>query len=500
MVTLPSRGSTDWDVTLNKALTDLDGWDTEHINGTDPHGDRQWADNRFARQPASAADFLAQNQFWIAHRGSGGEFPEHTMTAYSGATGAGAAAIEVSVQTTADGVPVCMHDSTLDRTTNGTGDVGTMTYAELRETVQVDIGSTLLGPGWSSQPIPTLREVLDRFWGKVVIFLEAKSNASIPLVQDLITQQYPSSNRSVIWKGYYTNNSFQWAKNNGFTTWGYVDADTTDEQMNAVDQYIDMWGVPHSMTDARIADVVARGKPVICWEVHRHVDVTRLTDLGVRGFMAAQWIYLNQGLGLKVAPTVGKICQPGTLGVARYDPAFAPRFGTDNDIYIPQQPNQSILMGGHRAPDAGTYTISWSMKWPTLPGGTLHSGIAFCRSQDDVYQFNSTNDAYGTYASPGGYHCLVRNAGDIQIYSHTKGVTTGTQLGTLATEAPVADTWMTFETVVSPTGITFRRTDTVTPYTLTVNTTTYRGRYWHLSTGSVSTAGSSPHFRVTGVA
>ncbi|ONK10375.1 glycerophosphodiester phosphodiesterase [Streptomyces sp. MP131-18] len=495
---VPSRGQPNWDQALNAVLVELDQDITGHEVLADAHGLRSWADSRFARQPASLDAFLADSEFWIAHRGSGGEFPEHTMAAYSGVTAAGARAIEVSVQTTADGVPVCMHDATLDRTTNATGPVASYTYAQLRETVQVTVGSGLLGPGWTPQPIPTLREVLDRFWGKVVIFLEPKSNASVPLVQDLITTHYPDSARSIVWKGYYLSNSFAWARSNGFRTWGYVDAATTDAQMDAVDANIDMWGVPVAMTDARMAAVVARGKPVICWEVHRTVDYQRLNSLGVRGMMAAQWIYLNQTLALTSAPSVAEIAPPGTLGVARYDPVYAPKFDGAGGLYVNVGPNQSLLMGGHRAPADSGYRISWRMKWPVLPTSTLHSGIAFCRQTDDVYQFSNANDDDGDFSSPGGYHVVMRAGGDMQLYSHVKGSTTGTQLGTVTTDAPVADTYMTFETDVTPTQVILRRTD-VGPYAVTADNTTYRGRYWHLSTGSVATAAQLPHFEITDV-
>jgi glycerophosphoryl diester phosphodiesterase len=69
----------------------------------------------------------------IAHRGSSGERAEHTLAAYKLAAAQGATGFECDIQLTADKHVVCIHDSRLDRTSTGTGFVGTKTLAELNE-------------------------------------------------------------------------------------------------------------------------------------------------------------------------------------------------------------------------------------------------------------------------------------------------------------------------------------------------------------------------------
>jgi hypothetical protein len=88
---------------------------------------------------------------------------------------------------------------------------------------------------------------------------------------------------------------------------------------------------------------------------------------------------------------------------------------------------------------------------------------------------------------------VFRSNGDLQLYRHTAGSPTGTQLATLPTVTPVAGAKMTFEVEVSPTQIKARRTD-VGPYEVVSNDTQYRGRYWHLSAGSVTQLATSPWF------
>ncbi|MGH3444550.1 MAG: glycerophosphodiester phosphodiesterase [Nocardioidaceae bacterium] len=69
----------------------------------------------------------------VAHRGSSHANPEHTFGAYVAALDEGAEGLECDVRLTADGHLVCVHDRTVNRTTNGEGVVSTMELAQLDE-------------------------------------------------------------------------------------------------------------------------------------------------------------------------------------------------------------------------------------------------------------------------------------------------------------------------------------------------------------------------------
>ncbi|MGH2784369.1 MAG: glycerophosphodiester phosphodiesterase [Actinomycetota bacterium] len=93
----------------------------------------------------------------IAHRGGAGLWPENTLTAFRNAHAlfedAGVAGwLELDTQLTADGVPVVIHDATLDRTTNCTGSVVSHTAAE--------VTACDADPGPAFDPVPTLAQVL----------------------------------------------------------------------------------------------------------------------------------------------------------------------------------------------------------------------------------------------------------------------------------------------------------------------------------------------------
>ena len=68
----------------------------------------------------------------FAHRGFSGKYPENTLLAFRKAIEAGADGIELDVHLSCDGIPVIIHDETLDRTTNGTGPVSSYTAEELK--------------------------------------------------------------------------------------------------------------------------------------------------------------------------------------------------------------------------------------------------------------------------------------------------------------------------------------------------------------------------------
>jgi glycerophosphoryl diester phosphodiesterase len=69
----------------------------------------------------------------VAHRGASGHRPEHTVAAYELALEQGADGLECDVRLTADHELVCVHDRTIDRTSDGSGVVSELTLPQLRE-------------------------------------------------------------------------------------------------------------------------------------------------------------------------------------------------------------------------------------------------------------------------------------------------------------------------------------------------------------------------------
>ena len=106
----------------------------------------------------------------ISHRGEHLHHPENTMPAFQAAIDAGADYFELDVRTTSDGKFVIMHDNTLDRTTNGTGEVYKHTFDEIRA---LDAGAKF-SPAFAGTKVPTLDEALDLAKGKINVYVDTK--------------------------------------------------------------------------------------------------------------------------------------------------------------------------------------------------------------------------------------------------------------------------------------------------------------------------------------
>jgi glycerophosphoryl diester phosphodiesterase len=117
-----------------------------------------------------------KNVWAIAHRGASGYAPENTMAAFRRAVELGARFIETDLQITRDARVIAIHDFTLDRTTNGKGQVHLSTLEEVR---RLDAGSWFDGCGsesFAGERVPKLEEILD-FAAEhdIICFLEIKS-------------------------------------------------------------------------------------------------------------------------------------------------------------------------------------------------------------------------------------------------------------------------------------------------------------------------------------
>ncbi len=111
----------------------------------------------------------------FAHRGASAHAPENTLAAYELAIRQGADAIELDVKLCADGEVVVLHDQTVNRTTNSTGDVSQLTLAEIKK---LDAGSHF-DSTFRGEPIPTLAEVFEAVGKRTYINIELTNYASV---------------------------------------------------------------------------------------------------------------------------------------------------------------------------------------------------------------------------------------------------------------------------------------------------------------------------------
>ncbi|MCJ8010351.1 glycerophosphodiester phosphodiesterase [Paenibacillus sp. KQZ6P-2] len=116
------------------------------------------------------------NNLCVAHRGFSGKAPENTMAAFRMAIAEPYVQwMEIDTQLTIDGIPVVIHDFSLDRTTNGIGKVKDYTWQQIH---RLDAGS------WKSRDfhgerVPSLEEVLRLSCGRVHLNIELKTSGDM---------------------------------------------------------------------------------------------------------------------------------------------------------------------------------------------------------------------------------------------------------------------------------------------------------------------------------
>lgn len=121
----------------------------------------------------------------VAHRGFSGKAPENTLAAVRMALALPYVRwMEIDVQLTRDGVPVVIHDFTLDRTTNGHGKIKNMEFEHLR---RLDAGSWK-GRAFRGERVPSLEEVLELASGRLRLNIELKTSGDM----------YPGLEKAVI--------------------------------------------------------------------------------------------------------------------------------------------------------------------------------------------------------------------------------------------------------------------------------------------------------------
>jgi len=102
------------------------------------------------------------------HRGAAGLEPENTVRSFLRACELGVDRVETDVRLTRDTHLICMHDATVDRTTNSTGAVADLTFAELRG---LDAGER--------EHVPTLQEAIAAVRGQAVLQIELKGEGTV---------------------------------------------------------------------------------------------------------------------------------------------------------------------------------------------------------------------------------------------------------------------------------------------------------------------------------
>ena len=222
-------------------------------------------------------------------------WPENTLTAFRGAVEIGFHWLETDLHQTADGTIVCIHDDTVDRTTDGKGRVADMTLAEVKT---LDAGfrfrqgreHPFRGQGIR---IPTLEEVVAELPG-VKLIVDLKQDGMERRLADLITQ-YDLWDRLIV--GSFSDERLarfrretadRVATSTGpketFRVWLRCWVGTPPAVADALQVPRSYWGLP-VVTKRTVAAVHRAGMQMHVWTVDEPDVMAELLDWGVDGII-----------------------------------------------------------------------------------------------------------------------------------------------------------------------------------------------------------------------
>ena len=146
---------------------------------------------------ASAVVRAGQDIRFISHRGESLEAPENTMAAFRRSREKDVYGFECDIYMTADNEIICLHDRTLDRTTDAKGKPVDFTLAELKK---LDAGSWK-GPQFAGERIPTLAEALALARDGKEIYIDIKGGVNIPRLVEVIQAEPKATPERIVFLG-----------------------------------------------------------------------------------------------------------------------------------------------------------------------------------------------------------------------------------------------------------------------------------------------------------
>ena len=250
-----------------------------------------------------------------AHRGASAHAPENTLAANQVAIEQHSDWIESDVQLSKDGVPVLMHDTTLNRTTDveqvfpgrAPWRVGDFTLEEIK---QLDAGSWK-GPEFAGEPVPTLKEMVEQVRGsRSGILMEIKAPELYPGIEQAVADvfaSFPGYVRSAVAAGRLAVQSFDWDSMHAYqqiqpeVPVGLLGTPPV-ARLAELAAWADQVNPNHGTYDKAYVDAVhAHGMEVHTWTVDDPARMHVVLDRGVDGVITNKPDALNRVLAERKA-------------------------------------------------------------------------------------------------------------------------------------------------------------------------------------------------------
>lgn len=465
LVSYPTESEVDAKIAAAPFLTEADASSTYETQAAAAAAQAALVDGSTSLPYVPRVSIDLPNPFYFTHRGQPG--PENTMEAFRTAIAADPSRLlETDIRELADGTLVLMHDATVDRTTDGTGNVADFTAPSW---AALDATDTYPWPVRCAAP--TWNEFVSEFGGKAIISPQVEPGVDRAKV--LASVDPLKLQGSILWQATTLAEvaDYKAAGYRVFFWWGA--SITSPSVASVVAAGADVLGIATTQPDADVSTLVATGLPVVVYTVSRRTERDKYLALGVQGFMSDEHIYQSRDTALATIDS----WRYGVLGHGFIVNATSPDMTkvtiASGAVTLAQQTVLNAIPGEvcPIADAAGSYVIDVDLGFGTLPasGGSV---IVLFGLPDD-----KNRSLVNAAAFPNGYLLLLRATGVMSLYKLTDGSSSATQIGSNATTAALTAGGFAHLTItVTPTQVTAARTDsagTIGP----VTDSTHRGGY-----------------------
>jgi glycerophosphoryl diester phosphodiesterase len=397
----------------------------------------------------------------FAHRAAKNIFPESSQEGYRGCVSMGLNVLEMDVRIATDGTLIVHHDDTMERTTNKTGSVDRYSAMGFRS-AKIDLLA-----GWEGTPV-LFEDLLREFGNKVIYAPEIKGPGVNEKLVDVIIK-YNLQNNVVIQS--FSATDLTYAISKGIPV-VYLKA-----QEDYSPQTILGWGINHvglstSLSDSYVSSCIDAGLKVYMYTVNRRYEYDHYMSLGVHGVFSDDPLWVTrQSPTLEWDPFRDQVFTHGHFSPS----AISGYVGGDRGTFVAPSkfgwPNESassdFSLQGWANELAASFILDAKVTMADSVSGVRWGSIAFCTPKDF---FNDYTDALSS-----GYHLLIRESGDIELYVRNGGP--ATSIGSMATAAISQGGVVEIRIQVTSSQIIITRVDTGQSFT--VSNTVHRNGYLH---------------------
>ncbi|HAY42868.1 MAG TPA: esterase [Micrococcaceae bacterium] len=347
----------------------------------------------------------------IGHRGAAGVAPENTISAIEAGSRSGAGFVEIDIQLSADGVPFIFHDETPARTSNvaevfpgrENDPITSFTWDELQ---RLDVGS-YFSAQFVGEKIPHFDDVADALTGETGVFIEIKSPAKSPGVEQVVADYLKTDPQ---WSALEAGGkievlSFDAASNKRFAALApevplqqLLGSVPSAAELEEIASYADSFGTNYRTLDAAGAERVKNaGLGLGVYTVNSAQAAQASLDMGVErltgDFPAQIHRHLN---GQKVFPSNNGVLIKDSVNDV---PGNDVQAETGEHVVLANQSKRTIDVSGYLIRDAGNNVLSIGEGYVLQPGQELR-----------VYTGPGTNSAQAYYNA--GTASVLNNGGD----------------------------------------------------------------------------------------